>query len=335
MKVRLYSFCRRLIFLDKLVSQNPSNESKHVVQKYQSHAKTVFENSTTPEIVQLFDQLDWVQTDINDIPSLDEAFSGITHVYHCAAWISFNPKYHKEIRKINIEGTATIVNLCLHHKVKKLCHVSSIASLGNDPSVAMYNENAEWNPEIPKSIYAISKYGAEMEVWRGTQEGLHAVIVNPGIIIGPGFFNSGSGLLFKKIHDGLKFYTTGTSGYIAVEDVVNLMIILMEGQYSQERYVLVAENLSFKDAFGMIASGLGKKLPNRKTSPRMMKIAYYMQIISHYVFRTKRTIFKSSIRSAFATRSFDNKKIKAATNHEFIPVEQAIKTTAKAFLDSF
>ena len=134
----------------------------------------------------LFEQIEWIEADINDIPSLEIAFKGVEYVYHCAALISFDPKDEKKLRKINIEGTANIVNFCLAFNVKKLCHVSSIAALGDlMEHETLITEETIWNPEKHHSDYAISKYGAEMEIWRGLQEGLPVVIINPGVILGP------------------------------------------------------------------------------------------------------------------------------------------------------
>ncbi len=313
-----------------------TQEKQPIRALYRSEAKkeyckkvfyTYFEEDST-----LFDNIEWIKANINDIPALSEAFIGITHVYHCAAKISFNPAHHKKLRKINIEGTANVVNLCITNNVEKLCHVSSIAAIGEGVEGSVITEENEWNPEVPNSVYAISKYGAEMEVWRGTQEGLNAIIVNPGIIIGPGFFDGGSGFLFKRIYAGMKYYTKGTTGYIAVEDVVNIMHQLMAGKYSNERYILIAENLGYKNAFTMIAQGLNKPAPTKRATPFLLKTAYYLETTSHFLFRTRRSIFKSSIRSAFSCSNYVNDKIKNELSYSFIPVEKAIKDTATLFL---
>ncbi|WP_027394860.1 NAD-dependent epimerase/dehydratase family protein [Aquimarina latercula] len=311
-------------------------EKQHVRALYRTidkkeYAKNIFAQCCKPEDKNIFDTIDWVQGDLNDIPNLTNAFDGITHVYHCAAMISFNPSHYKKLRKTNIQGTANVVNLSLIHNIQKLCYVSSIATISENNLQKPINETSEWNPEISDSVYAITKYGAEMEVWRGTQEGLDTVIVNPGIIIGRGFYNSGSGYLFKKIHKGMKFYTTGTTGYVAVNDVVKIMHRLMNSEIKNQRYILVSENLSFKSAFSMIAKALNKPSPKKKVSPFLMKVAFYLQKFSHTFFKTKRTIFKSSIKSAFSNSFYENDKIKKELTYSFTPMEKAIETTASFF----
>ncbi|WP_103069374.1 NAD-dependent epimerase/dehydratase family protein [Aquimarina sediminis] len=318
--------------LVKLIQEKHQICALYRTEAKKEHAKKVFCSYFPKEQQQLFDSIRWIHTDINDIPALTEAFEGITQVYHCAAMISFDPSHYKELRKSNIEGTANIVNLCLIKNVKKLCYVSSIATLSESLLNDHIDESAEWNPEVPNSVYAITKYGAEMEVWRGVQEGLNAVIVNPGIIIGSGFFDTGSGYLFKKIHSGMKYYTCGTSGYVAIQDVINIMHLLMQGKYTNQRYILVGENLSYKSAFTMIAQALGKPAPKKRISPFLMKVVYHLQRISHFFFRTKRSIFKSSLRSAFSIKYYKNDKIKKELIYSFVPIEKSIKETATLFL---
>ena len=141
------------------------------------------------------------------------------HVYHCAALVSFNPKDYRTMRTINIDGTANLVNLCIENKVEKICFVSSIASIGKSLNNKPITEENEWNPEEKHHGYAITKYGAEMEVWRASQEGLNVVIVNPGVILGVGFWKTGTGKLFTTIKNGFKFYTEGITGFVDVKDV--------------------------------------------------------------------------------------------------------------------
>ncbi|WP_378179297.1 NAD-dependent epimerase/dehydratase family protein [Aquimarina sp. SS2-1] len=318
--------------LIKLVAEKYPIRALYRTDAKKEYAKSVFVKCCKPEDQLAFDAIDWIQADLNDIPALSSAFKDVTRVYHCAAMISFNPSHYKKLRKTNIEGTANIVNLCLINNVNKLCYVSSIATLSEKSSQDPINETAEWNPEISDSVYAITKYGAEMEVWRGTQEGLDAVIVNPGIIIGPGFYNSGSGYLFKRIHQGLNYYATGTTGYVAIDDVIKIMHRLMNSEIKNERYILIGENLSYKNAITLIAQALGKPAPKKKLTLFLMKTAYYLQQLGYLFFRTKRVIFKSSIKSAFSNTFYENEKIKKELTYSFTPIQKAIKITASFFL---
>src|SRR5690606_6511664 len=151
----------------------------------------------TENAPELFQKILWIEADLNDLPTLDEAFKGITHVYHCAGLISFDPNDYELLRTINTEGTKNIVNLCLAHNIQKICQVSSIAAIGRTLDGQAATEETDWTLE-GANVYALSKMDSELEVWRGSQEGLAVVIVNPGVIIGPGFWDSGTGLLFQN-----------------------------------------------------------------------------------------------------------------------------------------
>lgn len=223
----------------------------------------------------LFDKVEWVKGDILDVPSLEMAFDDVVYVYHCAGFISFDPSDEVALRKTNIEGTANVVNFCIDRKVNKLCHVSSIAALGDlEANETVVCEASKWNAERLHSDYAISKYGAEMEVWRGQQEGLNVVIVNPGVILGEGSWTQGSGLLLNRVWKGLSFYTKGITGYVAVDDVVRMMIDLMQSDVVGKRYVVVAENISYEDIIAKIAQRMGVKPPKRWAKSWMLQVAW-------------------------------------------------------------
>ena len=170
----------------------------------------------TSNVDELFGKIQWVQADINDIPALESCFNGIEQVYHCAALVSFNESDFDKLYKINVEGTANVVNLSLANKIKKLCYVSSIATMSKNENTQVIDEENQWNAEKETNPYALTKYGAEMEVWRANQEGLSVIVVNPGVILGSGFWHKGSSSFFPKIKKGFPFYTNGITGFIGV-----------------------------------------------------------------------------------------------------------------------
>jgi len=278
----------------------------------------------------LFEKIDWIQADITDVPSLEIAFESVEYVYHCAALISFDPKDEDLLRKTNIEGTANIVNFCIANAVKKLCFVSSISALGDlKENEKIITEETEWNPEKPHSDYAISKYGAEMEIWRGQQEGLETVIVNPGVIIGPGFREQGSGLLFKKVANGLSFYTKGITGFVAVPDVVRMTVELMKNEHSNDRFTLVAKNITFQDLLNSIADALKAKRPTMHASPLMVTLAYKIDWFLSNVLGQKRKLDRATAKASYSESWYSNEKTKTALQTEFLDIHQYIKDISK------
>ncbi len=295
---------------------------KHVFSYFSDNAENLYKN------------IDWFEADINDIPRLQEAFKGITHVYHCAAFVSFEPDKYKVLRKINIEGTANIVNLCIKNTIKKLCYVSSIAAIGHHENPEkLINEKTAWNPEDDNSVYAITKYGAELEVWRGTQEGLNVVIVNPGVVLGAGYWKGGSsGNLFKQVYDGMRYYVNGVVGYVDVFDVINTMTQLMESTIKNEGFILVSENLIFKDFQYKVAKALNVKPAKKEAKPWMLSLGWRLDWLKHHLFGTRRRLSKQNTKSFVSITKYDNSKIKDALNFQFKPIDQSIKDVSNLYL---
>jgi len=280
----------------------------------------------------LFDAIEWVVADIIDVPSLEAAFRGITHVYHCAAYISFNPKDEDKLRKVNIEGTANMVNLALAHNVQKFCHVSSIGALGDvlTPG-SIIDEETEWNPEVRHNDYAISKYGAEIEVWRGWQEGLNVVIVNPGLIFGYGFWDQGTGSMLKAVQRGQYFYTLGKCGIVAVEDVVTIMMQLMHSNSNGERYIVVADNPTYKEMLDTIAEGMNKKGPSIYATKLITGIGWRLDWLVSKLLMKNRMLTRNMAQSSHGTEVYDAGKITARLNYHFIPTNEYLKRLAQVY----
>lgn len=269
----------------------------------------------------LFGKINWMQGDILDIPSLENAFLDIQYVYHCAAFISFDPNDEEKLRKTNIEGTANIVNFCLAFGVKKLCFVSSIAALGDLQNRDNFiDEATEWNPEKPHSDYAISKHGAEMEVWRGNEEGLQTVVINPGVILGPVFWDNGSSEIFHRVKSGISFYTSGSTGFATVDDVVKIMQKLMESDVSKERFVAVAENKNLREFVNILCDIMQKKRPKTHAKPWMTSLAWRFDWLVS-MFGSKRKLSRATAKSLHTSDKFSSEKLKNTLGFEFTDIE--------------
>lgn len=283
----------------------------------------------------LFEKIEWIQADITDIPSLEIAFANVVSVFHCAALISFDPKDEALLRKTNIEGTANIVNFSIAKGIKKLCYVSSIAALGDlKEHETIITEETEWNPEKHHSDYAISKYGAEMEIWRGQQEGLKVVVINPGIILGPGFWKQGSGKLFTAVANGLKFFTKGTTGYVSVNDVVNLLIMGMskiDEKENGQRFIAIENNYSYETILNEIAVALKVGKPKFYAAYWQTELAWRWNWLTSILLNKKRMISKETMRSSHQLDCYSNEKVRIKFNYQFKNVPSYIKEIGRYY----
>jgi nucleoside-diphosphate-sugar epimerase len=268
------------------------------------------------------------QTNILDVAGLEEAMQDVEQVYHCAAIVTFNPKRKQEMFKINIEGTANMVNIALDAGVKKMVHVSSVAALGRMRENEMINETMNWTEETSNSNYGQSKYLAEMEVWRGIGEGLNAVMVNPTIILGAGDWNGGSSKIFQSAYNEFPWYTDGTTGFVDVKDVAKAMIALMESNVSAQRFIVSAENKTYREVFNLMAAAFGKKAPHKKVSPLISKIVWRLEALKSMFTKDDPLLTKETAATAMAKVNFDNSKLKQfLSGFTYRPLEETINST--------
>ncbi len=288
------------------------------------------------EKLQLFDKIIWVDGEVLDYDSLELYLKGVDEVYHCAATVSFNPKERKKMLDININGTANMINASLEQKIKKFCHVSSIAALGRSDNQSAVTEQTNWVPSKKESGYAHSKFFSENEVWRGAAQGLEIVIVNPSVIIGVGNWNSSSGQFFSTAWKGLKFYTKGKTGFVGVKDVAKAMVLLMNDNNFQkvknQRFLLNSENISYKDFFSQIADALGKPRPNKVAHAWMLNVAYRIAKLWSFISRKEPLLTKEAASAANNVQLYDGTKIVNTIGFEYTPINMVIKEAANQFI---
>lgn len=287
-------------------------------------------------VEELYAQIEWVEGDILDYLSLEEALKGATSIYHCAAIVSFHGDDNDMMLNNNVKGTGNLIDAAIHNGVSRFCHVSSIAALGKTQDGSEINEETYWTPSKRKSGYSLSKFFSEMEVWRGIEEGLDAVIVNPSIIIGPGNWEIGSPKLFQSIWKGLKYYTKGISGFVDVRDVVKAMIMLMDDQQfvlmKNQRFILNAGNMSYQDLFNKIADGLKKPRPNNFASDIKLHIAWRMAKAGSFFTGKRPLITRDTVSGTNQKNHYSGEKIKRTAGFEYRSLDTSITDIADIFL---
>ena len=281
----------------------------------------------------LFNSINWETGDMNDIPSLENAMKDCNKIIHAAAMVSFHNEDAELMNKINVEGTKNIMNVAISMGIKKVSYISSIACIGrNTVKKEIIDEECYFKISDKESNYSISKYFSELEVWRASQEGVDVVITNPSIILGPGDWTKGSSQIFQKIYRGLKFYTTGSTGYVDVIDVANCAILLLQSNIKNERFIVNGENLKYREVFDWIADGFMKKRPSIKVTPTLKEIVWRLEYIRSLFTGKKALITKESAESAMTNSRYSTKKIEKAINYQFTPIKESILKYCDWFL---
>jgi nucleoside-diphosphate-sugar epimerase len=293
--------------------------------------KTIF-SGYTDNVDELFNKITWIDGDLLDYSTITECVEKADYVFHTAAMVSLYRKDWNRLMKINIEGTANIVNACLNAPDKKLCYVSSIGALAEKNHGELITEEDFLDSTKDKSRYSISKFKAEMEVWRGISEGLKAVIVNPSFIIGCGDWSKSSANMFRLVHEGVSFYTPGSIGCVDVRDVADIIIKLTFSDISGERYIINSENVNYKYLLVEISKLFGIKSPRFLAGKGLLTIAQkYDWVLSLFTSKPPR-LTKEVISSLVSKCNYSNEKIKKELNYDFIPVAESLKHTASLFL---
>lgn len=286
----------------------------------------------TPDYQQLFDRITWLDADITDIYSILDALDGIDTVYHCAGYVSFHKKGRDQLHRINTIGTANMVNACLEKNIRAFCHVSSIATLQNPDITTNISEKVYWKSSPDASDYAISKYNGEREVWRGMEEGLNAVIVNPGLVLGPGFWEQSSGKMISTCYKGTAFYTNGSSAAISATDTAACMIGLTEKQEFNKRFVLTAHNYSFKELFSLLHKAFGKKEPYIEAGKTLLTVAMWLDGLKAAITGKEPVITKATVNAGLAKNTFDNTRIRETLNYQFESLQETIGFVCSVYL---
>ncbi|MBC8035147.1 MAG: NAD-dependent epimerase/dehydratase family protein [Chitinophagaceae bacterium] len=281
----------------------------------------------------IFSTVEWVESDVLDVVGLDAAMEGVDTVIHAAAVVSFSPDMKKAMRQVNIEGTANVVNVALEKGVRRFVHISSVAALGRTRSGETVTEKKEWTETSLNSVYAITKYKAEMEVWRGIAEGLEGLILNPSIVLGYGDWNNSSNAIFKAVYNQFPWYTTGVNGFVYVKDVARTTVLLMESTITGERFIINGDNWSYEKVFNTIADAFGKRRPHRKVTPFLALVALITEKVKYLVTGKKSLLTRETARASQSETYYVNEKITTALpGFQFTPLETVIRESAEQYL---
>lgn len=266
--------------------------------------------------------IEWTLTDINALGSLDSAFENVSEVYHCAALVQLDDSKNERLLKTNAEGTANVVNYCIQKGVKKLLYVSSIAALGDPIANEKIDETTPWNNDLPKTGYAYSKYRAELEVWRGMQEGVNAIIVNPGVILGYAHRTGPAKQFFNYVQRPTYYFSSGGTGYVHVDDVVDALLQLAKSKLKNARYVLVAENLSYKTFLARLQQQNQLKSSAKFVSATTLKLLWMADTVAAFLKLKKKVFSKGLLQSLTTTATYDGTKItKALPGFQYRPLD--------------
>lgn len=313
-------------FLYHLMKKGEEVIALHRKNSDLEYVKNIFKYYES-ESLSLFDKIRWIEGDVTDYPFLVQNISHVDAIFHLAAMVSFNPKDYYRLMEINTKGTENIVNLAIEKDIPHLVYLSSVGALDPGKKGEKITEDDFGNNPKRMSKYAESKFKSELEVWRGIEEGLKAVIVNPSIVLGPGVPEEGAAKIFQKIRKGLKYYPEGITGFIDVRDVCKATLDLYYRGILNDRFILSEGNHSYKEIFELIAENYELRAPDKLLNPRLTGFAWRAERIRQKLFRGNPVITREMHNSMHNQVYFSNNKIREKLGYDFIPIAKTIEDT--------
>ena len=262
--------------------------------------------------------------DLEDADLLKEQINWADYVVHAAALVAFDSKKDKLIQRVNVDATATLVNIAIEYGVKKFCFISSIAAIGRGDTELNLDETNQWQDTKELPFYTKSKYLAEQEVWRGIAEGLPAVIVNPSVVLGVGDWNRSSLQIFNYFKTKNPFYPTGTINYVDIRDVAEITSKLLLSDITAERFILNAGAIPYKDFLEQLATSLGEKAPSKPLPKWLHPLLWRADATRATLTGSERKITADLIKSATKKHQYNSDKIRNTLNFSFRPLEETL-----------
>jgi len=311
--------------LCKLIQQGKEVRALYRSKKNKKNVQQLF------DFYQLkgYDKIEWIKGDLLDYYQLKDALKEVSIVYHCAAMVSFKPSDRKNMFHANVDGTANLVNAAIDCNIHRFCHVSSIATLGKSQNGELIDESTFWQNDDNHSVYSQSKFRAEMEVWRGTKEGLKAIVVNPSVILGPCPADKSSGQLIATLSKNMTFYTGGGSGFVDVRDVVDAMIQLANSEQINERFIINGENLKYKELMNMAAKVFEVKAPSIKANRALTGIAWRLERLKYMLLGKEPKMTKETARTSQNQSRYSSDKLMKLMEIQFRSIEEALTNVAE------
>lgn len=273
----------------------------------------------------LFKKIKWIDCHLSVYSNVVEAFNNVDIVFHAAAQVDLNGKSSEQMIRKNVKITENVVNASLLQRVKRFCYVSSIATITSNIN-GLGKENAPFEILTTDHPYTISKCLAELEVWRGIQEGLSAVILNPSVILGYSRQWSVFTSLVKRLEKGQLYYPRGSGSFVDISDVIHLMVhMTLNTSISNQRFILTSENASYKEFYKIICEQLGIKGTLKPISKNKLLMLGYLNDFTSFFTGSESSLSRNTAKTLNKELAYSNEKILDTMQYSFLPLKNSIK----------
>ncbi len=276
----------------------------------------------------------WITGDLSNLTFLEEQLADKDVIINLAADVTFSTNNKKQFLQNAVTTTANLVNAALYTGIKKMIHISSVAAIGRKKQKDYIDEKVLFSHSPYDTTYGLAKFLGEQEVWRGHAEGLNATVLCPSMILGTGDWNRSSIKLFQKIHNGLKYFPTGITGWVSVNDVANAVSKCLQGDFSGERFIISAENRSYQDIFSLIATAVQAQKPIKALTPALGKTLIAIDKLRSLFSKEDPLLTKETLMSTSVESIYDNSKSIKELGLQYANINETIRQAGKAYLET-
>ncbi len=310
----------------------------HVVRELLAQQREVKAIVLPGENLQNLDGLDVeiVEADITDGNAMHRVMQGVNRVYHLAAIYAFWLPRREKMYEVNCLGSMNVLWAALKADVEKVVYTSSIAAIGYPGKGQIADETTPFNNIRADMDYTTTKWLSEMEAHTFAQNGLPIVFCLPSGPIGPrdvGPTPTGRSLI-DVVNGAVRFYINSGICFADVRDIAQGHVLAEEKGKVGERYLLAAENLTFKDYFSLINQCAGV---DRTLLPVPMGIAGLAgHVLEAWAEKTGNPplITAPSVKVAQRTAIFDGSKATRELGLQYRPIKESIKRALVWFADN-
>ena len=145
----------------------------------------------------------------------------------------------------------------------------------------------------------------------------------------------GSGKLFRFASKKPTFYPPGGSGFIGIDDVVDMMIALMNSEIKNERFIAVSDNLSYRDILTKICKAMDIKPPTTKIKIWQLNILWRLDWFWQLISRKNRKLTRAQVASLKNRKIYDNQKAQNKLSFRYRSLDETISFCSEKFIEDY
>ncbi|MCH4553618.1 NAD-dependent epimerase/dehydratase family protein [Aestuariibaculum lutulentum] len=272
-----------------------------------------------------------IKGDLLNEKTMERVIKGCDYVVHAASLTNPEILNYGEFQDVNIQGTKTIVQFAIIHKIKRIIYISTANVFGYGTLDDLGNELKAIKKPFSKSLYSKSKLEAQEFVLSKAND-IEVVVLNPSFIIGAYDTKPTSGkLVLLGLNKRFVFHPPGGKSFICAQDVAKGIVKAITNGKNGEAYILSNENLSFKNFFKL----LNEKQLTKAVLVEIPKVGLlFMGFIGDLLRRLQFKIpFSSNNMKILCASSFySNVKAKKELGLTFSPIEKGLKEAVVWFI---